>query len=245
MMRVSLLVISMLLVASCTTSRVQNYERAAAINTELGLAYLIKGSYEQSLAKLKKAISQDPDNSKPYSYIAELYRRLNENELAEEYFHKALEIDPNDSSINNNYGAFLCANKKYNEAFKYFKVALKNPVYSGRGQVYENIGICSQTQGNIKIARDNYVQAVSIDPSLGKSLLAIAQLDFDDQKIESAQKYMRYYNKVARPTAESLWLDILIAKRNNDTKTIKSLSWSLNKRFPDSKEAKLLKRMEN
>ena len=243
MFRFSFLLIGLLIISGCTTSRVQNYERASALNTELGLAYLIKGSYEQALKKLKKAIKQNPDNAKPYSYIAELYRRLNENELAEDYFNQALDVDPNDASINNNYGAYLCANKEYDKAFKFFKIALKNPVYSGRGEVFENIGLCSESQGNIKIARDNYVKAISIDPNLSKSLLAVALIDFDAQKVDSAHKYIRYYNKVAKATPQSLWLEILIAKKNNDTKTIKSLSWSLNAKFPKSKEAKLLKRL--
>ena len=244
MFRFSFVIIFILLVSGCTTSRVQNYDRASKLNTELGLAYLIKGRYEQALTKLKKAIKQKPDNPKPYAYIAELYRRLKENELADDYFNQALEIAPEDSSINNNYGAFLCANRQYDKAFKYFKIALKNPVYHGRGEVFENIGICSESQGNIKVARENYLQAVSIDQKRSKSLLALAQMDFDSGKVDSARKFMTYFNKASRPTAESLWLEILIAKKYNDSKTIKSLSWSLSRQYPDSKEAKLLKRLQ-
>lgn len=243
MFRLSFILICVLSISSCTSTRIQNPEKASKLNAELGLAYVMKGRYEQALAKLNKAIRMNPDNAKAYLYIAELYRRLNENERAEDYFKRALEVDAEDSSINNNYGAFLCANKKYDEAFKYLKTALLNPVYPDRGEVYENMGICAEDQGNIKVARENYIQAISLKPHLGTSLLAVAQLDFDAQKIESAEKYLKYFSRVAKQTPQSLWLGILIANKKKNKKTIESLSWSLNRKFPEAKETKMLKRL--
>lgn len=243
MLRLSIIFICILSVTSCTSTRVKNSKKASQLNAELGLAYVIKGRYEQALAKLNKAIKLNPDNAKAYLYIAELYRRLKENERADDYFKRALEVDAEDSSINNNYGAFLCANKKYDEAFKYLKIALLNPVYPDRGEVYENIGVCAEDKGNIKVARENYIQAISLKPNLGTSLLAVAQLDFDAQNIKSAGKYLGYYNRVAKKTSQSLWLGILIANKKKDKKTIESLSWSLNRKFPNAKETKMLKRL--
>lgn len=243
MLRISFIFICVLSLVSCTSTRIQNSEKASQLNAELGLAYVVQGRYEQGLAKLNKAISLNPDNAKAYLYIAELYRRLKENERADDYFKRALDVDPDDSSINNNYGAFLCANKKYDAAFKYLKLALLNPVYPDRGEVYENMGICAEAQGNVKVARENYIQAISLKPNLGTSLLAVAQLDFDAQKIKSSEKYLGYYNRVAKQTPQSLWLGILIANKKKDKKTIESLSWSLNRKFPEAKETKMLKRL--
>jgi len=244
MVRFSFLLACMLLVSGCTVVKVKNAEKASKINADLGLAYLMKGRHDQALLKLNKALNLDPDNAKAYLYKAELYRRLDEKEQAEKFFTKALAIEPEDSSINNNYGAFLCANKKYDDAFKYFNVALNNPVYPDRGKVYENIGVCSESNGNLKVARENYVQAISVNPNLGSSLLAIAQLDFDDGNVNSASKYLIYYNRVARQSAQSLWLGILIARKLGQTKEVASLSWSLERKFPKSRETKLLKQLK-
>ena len=243
MLRLSLLFSCIFLITSCTSVVVKNSVKASKLNADLGLAYLMKGRHDQALLKLNKAIQLDSNNAKAYLYTAELYRRIDEKERADEYFKKAIAIDPDDSSINNNYGAFLCANKKYNEAFKYFDFALKNPVYVDRSKVFENIGICSEDQGNIKIARQNYVSAIQLRPSSKKSLLSVAQIDFDSQNIQSAAKYLRFYNKIAKDTPQSLWLGILIAKKQQDRKTLASLSWSLERKFPKSKETKLLKRL--
>lgn len=245
MLRMGFIFIVVLTLASCTATRIKNSDKASRLNAELGLAYVMKGRYEQALVKLNKAISLNPDNAKAYLYIAELYRRLNEKERAEDYFKRALEVSPEDSSINNNYGAFLCADKRYDEAFKYLKIALLNPVYSDRGEVYENMGICSEDQGNIKIARENYIRAISLKPNLQTSLLAVAQLDFDAQNVKSADKYLKYYARVAKQTPQSLWLGILIANKMKNKKTVESLSWSLKRKFPKSKEAKLLKRLRD
>jgi len=244
MLRFSILFLCVFLVAGCTTVKVKDSGKASDLNAELGLAYLIKGRYDQALFKLRKSIKLNPDNAKAYHYTAELYRRLGEPEKAENFFKQAIDKDDNDPSINNNYGAFLCASKNYDEAFKYLELALQDLVYIDRAKVFENMGICSEQKGNIKIARDNYIQAIRLNPRLGKSLLAVARLDFDDQNVKSAAKYYKYYSLAARQTAESLWLGILIAKQQRDTKTKESLSWSLEKKHPNSQEAKLLKRLK-
>ncbi len=244
MLRLSLLMVCLFAVASCTTVKIKNAEKASMLNADLGLAYLMKGRNDQALEKLNKAILLNPDNARAYLYTAELYWRIDQTELAIEFFKRAIETDPDDSSISNNYGAFLCAHNKYGEAFEYFQDALKNPVYKDRAKVFENIGICSEEQGNLKVARKNYIRAIQLKPSLKTSLLAVAQLDFDSQNIQSAAKYLRFHNGVAKDSARSLWLGILIAKKNRNKKVIAGLSWSLERKFPKSKEAKLLKRLK-
>ncbi len=245
MFRISFLLICILTLTSCTTSRVQDLNRASKLNAELGLAYLMKGRYDLALKKLRKSIKQNSDNSKAYLYTAELYRRLEQRESANSFYQQALDVAHDDASINNNYGAFLCADKKYKEAFKYFNIALKNPVYPERSKVFENIGVCSQNQGNIKIARENFVKAFNLNRRLTTSLLALAQIDFDAQRLDSAAKYLGFYNRVGRDTAQSLWLGILIAKKQHDIKRQRSLAWLLSKRFPKSREAKILKKMKS
>ena len=95
-------------------------ERAADINARLGVGYMRQGKYEIAKEKLEKALRQDPDNGDIYHYMAELYRRVDEPELAEEYFQKAISYNENDSALMNNYAVFLCGQKKYKEADKYF-----------------------------------------------------------------------------------------------------------------------------
>ena len=58
------------------------------------------------MTKLKKALNYDDENVRANHYIADLYRRLEQNDLAEQYFHKAMELDENNSSIKNNYAIF-------------------------------------------------------------------------------------------------------------------------------------------
>lgn len=244
MFRVSLVFACIFMITSCSTSIVRDSKRASKLNAELGVAYMRKGNYEQSLFKLKKAMKLNPDNARAFLYTAELYRRLNENESALDYFKQAYDIAPDDSAVTNNYGAFLCSTKKYTEAFKFYNLALLNPVYPDRAEVYENMGICAEDQGNIKLARYSYSQATSLKPYLGTSLLSIARIDYDANDIESSNKYLAYYQRVAKPNSASTWLGVLLAKKSGDTKTVESLSWALLNKFPKSKEAKILKRLK-
>ena len=99
----------LLIVSGCAvkTERVGiNSEKASIANTELGVAYLAQGKYKIAMTKLKKAIEYDSNNGDAHHYIAELYRRLDQNDLADEHFRLAIELNEEDSAIKNNYGIF-------------------------------------------------------------------------------------------------------------------------------------------
>ena len=61
-------------------------KNASIANSELGVAYLTRGQYKVAMKKLKKAVDYDETNANAHHYIAELYRRLEQNELAEKHF---------------------------------------------------------------------------------------------------------------------------------------------------------------
>lgn len=217
---------------------------ASDYNAQLGLAYINQGRYDIALAKLKKSIEQNPDNAVAQHYIAELYRRLGEFDKAEQHFQTALDLTPKNSSLQNNYGVFLCDEKKYEEAYRYFDKVLKDPLYNAKGAVYENIGLCAQAQGNISKAEENLKFALRLNPESPKSMLAMAQISFDKQKYSTAREYYYGYLENARQTPESLWLGILLEKRSGNKNRMASYKVLLKGKYPDSKEAALLKKME-
>ncbi|MDH3947841.1 MAG: type IV pilus biogenesis/stability protein PilW [Gammaproteobacteria bacterium] len=244
---VSLLVVSMLLLSACATKtdrETQDSNDASDYNAQLGLAYINQGRYEIAQNKLKKAIEQNPDNAVAHHYMAELYRRLGEFDKAETHFKEALDLAPKNSSLLNNYGVFLCDAKKYKEAYTYFDKVLKDPLYPSKGSVYENIGLCAQSEGNLKTAEENLRFALRLNPQSPKSLLAMAQISFDKQKYAASRKYFYQYLENARHTPASLWLGILLENRSGNKNRVASYVVLLKGKYPDSEEAELLKKMQ-
>lgn len=235
-----------LLISGCTsiTERAGiDVKKAAVSNAELGVAYLRQGKYEVAMNKLKKAIAYDEDNTNANHYIAILYGRLNENELAIKYFEKALDLDDEDSSIKNNYGIFLCGTSSYEKGLSFLKVALEDPLYADKGQAYENMGLCAEKQGNIQKAEKYFTTALTYNKKSPSALLGLAQIAFDKRNIKASSAYLERHNAVAQPTPQSMWLEILIARKQGYKGRAGSVAMKLRQYFPDSVEVKYLEKL--
>ena len=240
--------LAFLLTASGCASKVERVgfdaQKASAANTELGVAYLAQGKYNVAMTKLKKAIGYDSENIKANHYIAELYRRLEQHDLAEEYFQKAMKLDENDSSIKNNYAIFLCGINSIDKGLELLNKVLLDPLYADKGQVYENMGLCVEKQGNIQYTEKYFKTALKFNSNLPAALLGMAQISFDKNNITAASDYLTRHNKVNRSTSQSLWLELLISRKRGLKGKVGSIAAKLKQFFPDSREVKLLKKLK-
>ena len=242
-----LFVIMTLLLSACVSDPQRDgkdLNDASNFNAQMGLEYIKQGRYDVALDKLKKAVVQDPENAVAQHYIAVVYQQLGEFDKAESHFRQALELTPENSDLLNNYGVFLCNDKKYQQAYPYFDKVLNDPLYPAKGSVYENVGLCAQAQGDISKAEENLKFALRLNPQSPKSLLAMAQLSFDKQKYATARKYYYDYLENSRQSPESLWLGILLENRSGNKNRMASYKVLLKGKYPDSKEAALLRKME-
>lgn len=234
-----------LLLAGCTTVNTsEDTKRAAELNAQLGLGYLKQGQYKRALHKLDKALNYDENNANAHHYKAELYRRLNDPKKAEEHYKLAMELAPENLTIQNNYGVHLCDSGKYDEAIALFKKPLEDSLYSNKASSYENIGLCRLRQGQIEKAEQAFKQALKFNPKASKSLLKLAQLRFDGGNKVAAYKLYTRYLAVASHTPESLWLGILLENGRGAKNTVASYKVKLKGKYPDSKETKLLLKLE-
>ena len=234
---------------ACATDQVGRYgggnlEAASRANSKLGLGYMMQGNNEIALTKLQKALEQDEKNEDAHHYLAELYNRLDEEAKADKHYKRALEITPDNSPLLNNYGVFLCRYNHFEASIAVFEKILNNPLFKSKAQTYENMALCASQQGNIKLAEDYFRKALRFDARLPKSLLNLAQLSFDAQSFLSSYGFYQRYLEVGEQTPQSLWLGILLEKRNGNKNAIASYSLVLKNKFTGSKEAELLRRME-
>ena len=107
-------------VQSNSTPAARNDE-AAALNTDLGAKYVANGDFQLADDKLKRALQQNPRYAPAHWTYALLQERLGQFDLAEKHFRTALSLDGSDSRAHNNFGTFLCKQKRYREADEHFQ----------------------------------------------------------------------------------------------------------------------------
>jgi type IV pilus assembly protein PilF len=238
----TLLALSVAVLAGCASQPEMegiDTHKAAEANAELGLRYMQQGNYEVALNKLQKALKFDNSYGPAHHYLAELYRRLDKVDEADEHYRDAIYYSDDDYSLYNNYGVFLCSHERYKEGEKQFLKVLKNPVYPRRDQVYENLGLCVEHIPNVERAEEYLRNALRINPRLPKSLLAMARLSFDKGEYLSTRAYLQRHLELARHTPESLWLGIRTERLLGDNNAVASYGLLLKANFPNAPETQL------
>ena len=78
-----------------------------------------------------------------------------------------------------------------------------------------------------------------------KSLLQLAQMSYDEGNTKRAYDYYQRYVAIAQQTPESLWIGILLENGRGNKDTVASYKVLLKGKFPDSDEAKRLRKLES
>lgn len=219
-----------------------NTREAAKMNVQLASGYIQRGQLEIAKGKLEKAIEQDPKFVPAYTTMAVLMEMINQPEQAEGYYKDAIDIDPLNPELQNNYGQFLCKQNKIDDAMKYFEKVIANQFYEKPETAYSNMGYCLM-QGekpDYKKAESYLRRAIKANPQMPSALLSMGELGIKTRQYLMARAYMQRYHAVGRKTANSLWVQIQAERALGDKKYYVELSRELLKTFPESPEAGLL-----
>jgi type IV pilus assembly protein PilF len=217
---------------------------AGDVYVKLAVAYMQRGQYDIALRHAQKSLSVEPDNALAHNVIALIYARLGEEPVAERHFREALELEPRNSYVRNAYGTFLCRQNRYDESEKEFMLALENPLYSSPEIAWTNAAICKRKRGDL-LQTDIYLrQALQRNPRFPVALLEMTRLRLGEGKYRRAEGYLKRYMDLVRPTAESLWMGIRIARKLGDEDRVENYAMILENNFPDSQETQLLRESE-
>jgi len=226
-------------VSGCAQMSARNDDQSddpAKINVRLGLAYLQQGDRELALSKFEHALRLDPGLATAHLYIAEIYKGEGEVEKAEVHYRQAERLDSRDASIKNNYGVFLCDQRRYSEAHKLFLKAAKTRSYEHADEAYENAGMCAVRAGDAKEAESLFRRALKINARRSSSLYQLAKIRYHDKDFSEARDLLLRFSKIAAPTPDSLRLAIDIERALGNADQAKQLVDKLHKEFPNSDE---------
>ncbi len=209
---------------------------ASMYNVQLGVAYMQQGDVQRAKKKLRLALQQDPNSSMALDAMALLLENTGSDHNAKQYYLRAIEAHPQEGSVHNNYGAYLCRKGQFDAANEQFMLAIQDPNYATPGRAYENAALCAQKMPDQKLAKAYFVKALQNDPKLPNSLLEMGEYSYEAKDYVRANNYLTRYAKYAKPTAQSLWLGIRVAKQLGDENTVSSDTLLLKHNFADSRE---------
>lgn len=180
--------------AACSHHQTIENTTAANYNVQLGLGYLEKGDNIRAKEKLLRANQQAPDFVDGYLALAYYYEKIGQVQLAEQYYQKALKLEPKSGQVNNNYGAFLCKQGDYAKAISYFTLAMDDVYYHQSAKAYENAALCSVKLNDFTSAAKYADLAVQQDSSKQDLFLKLSYLLEQQGEKDQADLYIKRYH---------------------------------------------------
>jgi type IV pilus assembly protein PilF len=215
-----------------------NAQEASKTRVSLGLTYLQNGNFTQAKFNLDKALEFAPRSADAHYAMAYYYEQVEEIKLAEQSYQQAIDYSPKNADILNSYGAFLCKQSKYEDAKSFFLKAVNSKNYISTAETYENLAICSQSQGLKAEALDYFKSALNHQPTRPQLLFLLAKLQTELQQFAEAKKTLWKFERNSAVSAESLFLSYQIARGLGDTKGALGYGELLKSMFPNHQHTK-------
>lgn len=236
---ISIVFTVLMLLSGCVSQNSQSYSqnfdqtKAAKTRVSLGLTYLKNGNYSQAKFNLDKALEFAPRSADANFAMAYYYQSVGELEQAEKAYQFAMDLEPKNANIANSYGAFLCQNGDYEKAKEYFLKAVNTSSYISSAETYENLALCSRSQGRPEDAIQYLRNAVNHQPGRANSLFLLARSLVETQQWQEARDILRRYEKTSQISPQSLLMAIKIERGTGNVIAAKGYSDMLLKIFPN------------
>lgn len=216
--------------------------KRAAIRLQLAGSYFQQRQLAVALQEVRQALAMDPNNAAAHALLGLIHMDLDDRAQAEASFGRALRLEPDNPEISNNYGWFLCRTGREREALEYFDRAAANRLYATPGLAFQNAGVCLMQQRDYKAAEPYLRRSFETDAGSPMIKFQLARLYLATRQLERANFYLSLLEKDVEPSAESLWLGLRVARAQGDVRGERQYADQLQRRFPNSAEASLLRR---
>lgn len=244
----SIFLMSLLSLSACVTTETGGIgnkaddKKAVEYSVQLALSYIRSGNWEAAKRHLKTALEIDDSSAEVFETMALVFQNTGEGDRAEEYYLKAIKLEPKSSRARNNYAAYLYGDRRYEAATKQLELVVADTLYEKRPAAYVNLGRSYMQLENLTKAEDAFRRAFLMnrrDAGLRYQLAEVYFLMGDYPK--SQQYYDSYKNEVKQQPAAALWLGIRLADKFDNKDALSSFSLALKNLYPTSKEYLLYK----
>jgi type IV pilus assembly protein PilF len=226
-----------------TASDESDASRRASVRMELATAYFGRGQMTTALDQVKLAIIANPNLSEAYNLRGLIYANLGDEQLAEESFRRALQLNPRDADVMQNYGYYLCQKKRYPEANVLFEQATAEPKNRDPSRTLLTQGVCQAQGGQWTQAEATLLRSYQLNPGNPSTSVNLSEVLFRRGDYERARFYVRRVNALPEvANAQTLWLAARIEHRAGNARAAQDFADQLRGRFPDARETGLLAR---
>jgi type IV pilus assembly protein PilF len=222
------------------TAEPADLDRRARVRLELASAYFGRGQSSTALDEVKQALAVRPDLPEAHNLRGLIHASLNEPELAEESFRRALQLNGRDADTMHNYGWFLCQQRRFKDAEMQFQAAVAQPGYAGVSRSLMALGVCQARNNQWSEAERSLSRAYEFDPASPVIAVNLAEVLYRRGELERARFYIRRVTaQDPQVSAQTLWLALRIENKLGQTAQVDALGAQLRQRFPQSAEALL------
>lgn len=214
--------------------------QAAAINTQLALAYMRENNLQAAREKIEKALQQNAKTADTQMAAGFIYDRLGETKKASGHYEQAVRLARNNPDVLHNVAVHLCRKGDFVRGEQYLLQAAASPLYRTPAVAYTNAGRCARENGRLKEAEQHFRQALTINPRQPDALLQMAEITQAAGSGLQARAFLERYVAVAPVSAQSLWLGRSVELGLGDTAQAARYSQRLKNEFPNSPETGLL-----
>jgi Flp pilus assembly protein TadD len=155
--------VGLIVLGAAGLNRVPRVIPAALVVLLGALTWQQAGIYRDLETLWRDTLAKNPDCWLAHNNLGMLLSNQGRNDEAMDHYHKAIQINPNDSEALNNLGAALAATGRFDEAIKnYYKAIQINP---GFFKALNNLGLALVAQGRFDEAIENFHKAIQINPN--------------------------------------------------------------------------------
>ncbi len=150
--------------SGCATTVTIQQQKKADFHYKMGISSLKEGNFQMAYVHLQRALPLNPDNKDVLHGLGIVYLHFEKIKESEDYFLKAISIDPNFSEAHNNLGTLYMRTGQWEKAIKSFKKALSNPLYHSPETAFYNMGMSYYRMGNFALAIDAFRDSIRRSP---------------------------------------------------------------------------------
>jgi type IV pilus assembly protein PilF len=228
--------------AAPATTKWDNDKRAD-LHVQLGLNYLRRNQLDTAQKELDAALLIDPNHAKANYVAALLNVRLNNDDLAEKQFKRALQSDPADHSARRDYAAHLCRQGRWNEGVEQLEIALADQLNPRPDVAAMTAGVCLLEQ-DLDKSEEYFRQALEINPELPPALYNMAKISYEREQYLSARAFLERFFAVSPGTPDSLYYAVQIERKLGAHDVAQQYAKQLRSNFPKAEQTKELFNLE-
>ncbi|MDO6408954.1 type IV pilus biogenesis/stability protein PilW [Pantoea phytobeneficialis] len=210
------------------------HQGAADIRLQLGLHYLAVQDFPSAQRNLLRAQQAAPQDYRVPLALARVAQAQQNIAQTRWYYQRAQQLAPANGYVANNYGAFLCGLRQYDESHQQFKLAADAQEPDARHDALLFSGYCYLQAEDNAAARGQLTRALDEAPEQGRQLLTEAERQFDQQAWNKVSLLLEVYDHRLPASADSLWLQIRFAAQQGNAADVTRYGDRLARSFPQS-----------